>query len=113
MIEAVGLSNEEIRSKSCGASQSEPLDGFEIGFEIIVAFGEKTAQRLLSTESTIQELRGHFHPYRGIKIMPTFHPSDLLKNPQLKREAWADLQLVMRELGLSLPPKTEPRPDRH
>jgi len=48
-------------------------------------------------------LRGQWHEFRGIRLMPTFHPAYLLRNPADKRLVWADIQEVMRELGMPLP----------
>jgi uracil-DNA glycosylase family 4 len=65
---------------------------------IIVALGSFAAQMLLSTEERISKLRGTVHSYEGRKLVATFHPSYLLRNPAEKKSAWADLQLVMKEL---------------
>lgn len=70
--------------------------------KIIVALGKFAAQTLLQTEVPITRLRGQFHSFQGIKLMPTFHPSYLLRNPEAKREAWIDLQQVAHELGLQI-----------
>ena len=48
--------------------------------------------------------RGHWHDYKGIKVMPTFHPAYLLRNPKAKKEVWADLQKVMALFGKSASP---------
>lgn len=71
-----------------------------IGPEIVVAMGKFAAQTLLNTTEAISRLRGRFHPYFDAKLMPTFHPAYLLRNPSDKRLAWQDLQAVMAELGL-------------
>lgn len=74
--------------------------------KIILALGKFAAQTLLQTPIGITQLRGQFHPYKtieGIQIMPTFHPSYLLRNPAAKREVWSDLQQVAKVLGLTLP----------
>ena len=65
---------------------------------IIVALGRPSANTLLGTDAPISALRGKFHHGLGVKIMPTFHPAYLLREPERKREAWADLKLVMAEL---------------
>lgn len=70
--------------------------------KIIVALGKFAAQTLLQTEVPITRLRGQFHSFQGIKLMPTFHPSYLLRNPEAKRQAWIDLQQVAHELGLQI-----------
>jgi len=69
--------------------------------KVIVALGKFAAQTLLETKSPISRLRGRFFDYRGIQLMPTFHPSYLLRKPEDKRLAWDDIQQVMRLLNLS------------
>jgi DNA polymerase len=69
----------------------------------IVALGTFAAQTLLATKEPISRLRGHFHDYHGIPLMPTFHPAFLLRNPAMKREVWADMKQVMQRLGQELP----------
>jgi DNA polymerase len=80
--------------------------------KVIVALGAPASQTLLETKESIGRLRGRFHdfypsgtPLMGepVKLMPTYHPAYLLRNPPDKRKAWDDLQLVMAELGLPLP----------
>jgi DNA polymerase len=72
---------------------------------IIVALGRPASNQLLGTNAPISSLRGRFHDYarpgdrHGLKIMPTFHPAYLLRDPDKKRAAWADLKLVMAELA--------------
>jgi len=65
---------------------------------MIVCLGKFAAQCLLRSEAPISRLRGRFHAYEGIPLMPTFHPAFLLRNPSAKREVWSDLQMVMAEL---------------
>lgn len=65
---------------------------------IIVALGTFAAQTLLKTTQPISQLRGRFHTYHGVKLMPTFHPAFLLRNPERKRAVWEDMQAVQREL---------------
>jgi DNA polymerase len=65
---------------------------------MIVCLGKFAAQCLLRSDAPISRLRGQFHAYEGIPLMPTFHPAYLLRNPSAKREVWSDLQLVMAEL---------------
>ena len=77
---------------------------------IIVALGRPAANTLLGTDAPISTLRGKFHPGLGTRIMPTFHPAYLLREPDRKREAWADLKLVMAELArLGITPPNPPR----
>jgi DNA polymerase len=74
-----------------------------IGPEVIVALGTFSAQTLLHTHEPISKLRGRFHDYHGIPLMPTFHPAFLLRNPSMKREVWDDMQAVMKRLGIKKP----------
>jgi uracil-DNA glycosylase family 4 len=67
---------------------------------VIVALGKFAAQTLLGTETPISRLRGHFHPMGDTVVMPTFHPSYLLRNPAAKREVWEDMKMVMERLKL-------------
>jgi DNA polymerase len=66
---------------------------------IIVALGTFAAQTLLKTKTPISRLRGVWHTYHGIKVMPTLHPAYLLRNPHDKRLVWQDIQVVLREMG--------------
>jgi DNA polymerase len=65
---------------------------------MIVCLGKFAAQTLTRKDAPISALRGRFHSYEGIPLMPTFHPAFLLRNPEAKREVWSDLQQVMKEL---------------
>ena len=65
---------------------------------IIVALGTFAAQTLLKIKTPISRLRGVWHTYHGIKVMPTLHPAYLLRNPNDKRLVWQDIQAVLREL---------------
>lgn len=75
--------------------------------EVVVALGKFAAQTLLQTKEIISRLRGRFHDYHGIPLMPTFHPSALLRDPAKKREVWEDMQQVMKLLGKEAPQKKE------
>jgi len=68
--------------------------------EVVVALGKFAAHTLLNSTVPITRLRGQWQEYRGIPVMPTFHPAHLLRNPALKREVWTDIQQVMRHLGM-------------
>ena len=61
---------------------------------VIVVLGATAAQNLLDTKVPIGKLRGHFHEYMGVKVMPTFHPAYLLRDPHKKREVWEDMKMV-------------------
>jgi DNA polymerase len=62
--------------------------------KVIVALGKYAAQTLLRTDAPISRLRGRLFDYRGAKLIPTFHPAYLLRNPSSKREVWEDMKLV-------------------
>ena len=62
--------------------------------KVIVALGKFGAQTLLRTLDPISRLRGRVYDYRGAKLIPTFHPAYLLRNPSSKREVWEDMKLV-------------------
>jgi uracil-DNA glycosylase family 4 len=66
--------------------------------KVIVALGKYAAQTLLRRETPISRLRGQVFDYRGAKLVPTFHPAYLLRNPSSKREVWEDMKLVKRLL---------------
>jgi uracil-DNA glycosylase len=72
-----------------------------IGPEVVVALGKFAVQTLLRTKAPITQLRGRWYDYHGIKLMPTFHPAYLLRNPNDKRLVWEDIQKVMRALGIA------------
>jgi DNA polymerase len=65
---------------------------------VIVCLGAPAAQTVLGTSATISRLRGAFHDLEGIKVMPTFHPAYLLRNPAAKKEVWEDMKKVMAAL---------------
>ncbi len=69
---------------------------------VIVALGKFAAQTLLSSKTPITRMRGEWHSYRGVKVMPTLHPAYLLRNPADKRLVWADIKQVMAELGIGV-----------
>ena len=62
---------------------------------VIVCLGSVAAQNLLETERKITTMRGHFHDFHGIPVMPTYHPAFLLRNPAMKKPVWEDMQQVM------------------
>jgi uracil-DNA glycosylase len=72
--------------------------------EVIIALGTFAAQTLLATKEPISRLRGRFHEYQGIPLMPTFHPSFLLRNgPEMRWLVWEDMVQVMKLLGMTVP----------
>jgi DNA polymerase len=121
MIQAMGLRREDVyitnivKCRPPGNRDPEPLEietcfpflERQIGAispEVIVALGRVSAGTLLGTKAPLSRLRGRFHDRGGIPIMPTYHPSFLLRQEEERRwkgEAWADLKLVMGRLSLS------------
>jgi len=67
--------------------------------KVIVALGKFAAQALLQSDAPISRLRGRVFDYRGAKLVPTFHPAYLLRNPSSKREVWEDMKLVKKLLN--------------
>jgi DNA polymerase len=67
--------------------------------KVIVTLGKFAAQTLLRTEDPISKLRGRMFDYHGAKLIPTFHPAYLLRNPSSKREVWEDMKLVKKLLA--------------
>lgn len=115
MIIAMGLSREEVyianiikcrppenrnpAPEEIAACQPFLLRQIEaIRPKVICALGSFSAQTLLQTQQKISALRGHFHDFpgvAGVKVLPTFHPAYLLRNPSEKKRVWEDLQKIM------------------
>ena len=115
MIMAMGMTREEVYIANivkCRPPDNRPPQSDEIEAcspflfkqirairpEIICALGTFAAQTLLSTKTPISRLRGKFHDFHGINVLPTFHPAYLLRNPSEKKTAWEDLQIIMHAL---------------
>lgn len=115
IIEAIGLKREEVlignvnRCRPPGnrpptfeeASMCKPFLEREIAIvqpEVIVTLGNTALQNLLGAKQGITKLRGTFQDYKGIKVMPTYHPAYLLRDPSKKREVWEDLKKVRDHL---------------
>lgn len=111
IIEAIGLKREQVlignvnRCRPPGnrapmpdeAATCKPYLEREIAIvqpEVIVVLGNTAMKNLLDTREGITRARGRFHDYKGIKVMPTFHPAYLLRDPSKKRETWEDLKMV-------------------
>ena len=73
--------------------------------QVIVALGATAATYLLGVKQSLASLRGKWHGCRGAKLVVTYHPAFLLRDPRQKGEAWKDLQMVMKEMGLKGPAK--------
>jgi uracil-DNA glycosylase len=71
--------------------------------QVIVALGATAATYLLGHRQPLAGLRGRVHAFRGTQLIVTYHPAFLLRDPRQKKEAWADLQIAMKELGLKMP----------
>ena len=71
--------------------------------EFICCLGAVAAQNLLGTNEAIGRLRGRFHDYRGIKVVATYHPAYLLRNPSAKKNTWGDIKMLMGEMGMEAP----------
>lgn len=67
--------------------------------EFLCCLGATAAQNLLNTTVSIGKLRGAIHDYRGIRVVCTYHPAYLLRNPAMKRECWEDMKFLLREMG--------------
>ncbi len=122
MIEAMGYKREEVfianivkcRPPNNRAPLPEEMDAClpylrqQIGLikpKIIVGMGATAIKGLLGKTAGITRLRGTWQEYEGLKLMPTFHPSYLLRDPSKKKEVWQDLQQVLKALGKEPPPK--------
>lgn len=68
--------------------------------KVIVALGAVAAKYLLGINDSMANLRGHWYDFKGAKLVVTYHPAYLLRDPRQKKEAWKDLQMVMKYLGL-------------
>ncbi len=84
---------------------------FERQFEIlqpehIVCVGAVPAQALLKTTEAVGKLRGRWHRYGDAKVLVTYHPSYLLRNPSAKKYVWDDMQVLLKEMGLPVPGKS-------
>ena len=72
-----------------------------VGPQVIVALGSTAATYLLGVRQSLASLRGRWHRARGAKVVVTYHPAFLLRDPRQKGEAWKDLQMAMKELELN------------
>jgi DNA polymerase len=92
---------EPVEANTCSQFQLRQIDVVQP--EAIVALGATAATYLLGVKQSLSSLRGRWHRCRGAKLAVTYHPAFLLRDPRQKAEAWKDLQMVMRELGLTPP----------
>lgn len=117
MIQAMGLKREEvyianivkcrppsnrvpepIEANTCDPFLLQQIDVVQP--QVVVALGSTAATYLLGAKQSLSGLRGRWHSCRGAKLAVTYHPAFLLRDPRQKGEAWKDLQMVMKELGL-------------
>ena len=69
--------------------------------DFICALGSVAAQTLLETATPIGRLRGRYHDFGNARLLPTYHPSYLLRNPEKKRDVWQDMQMLIRDMDLA------------
>jgi DNA polymerase len=122
MIEAMGLKREDIyianvvkcrppENRTPERDEMETCSPFlvrqieAIQPKVLVALGATATKALLGVNEPMSALRGRWHDFRGTKLVATYHPAYLLRDPRQKGEAWKDLQMAMRELGLPMPAK--------
>jgi DNA polymerase len=122
MIGAMGLQREEVyianivKCRPPGNRVPEPVEANTcsqfllrqmdvVQPQVVVALGATAATYLLGVKQSLSSLRGRWHECRGAKLVVTYHPAFLLRDPRQKAEAWKDLQMVMAELGLKAPAK--------
>lgn len=75
---------------------------------IIIALGAVSACSLLDMKGSLGSMRGRIHDFNGTKLVVTYHPAYLLRNPDAKRQVWEDVKMAMAELGLK-PPEIQSR----
>ncbi|MGA3333707.1 MAG: uracil-DNA glycosylase [Terracidiphilus sp.] len=117
MIAAMGLTREEcyianvVKCRPPGNRTPEPEEANTclpflfrqidvVRPQVLVALGATAATYLLGARQPLAGLRGRIHAFRGMSLIVTYHPAFLLRDPRQKKEAWADLQIAMKELGL-------------
>lgn len=122
MITAMGLKREEVyianivKCRPPGNRNPEPVEAETcrpflarqidvVQPEFIVALGATAATYLLGVRQSLTSLRGTWRQSRGARVLVTYHPAFLLRDPRQKGEAWKDLQMVMAEMGLKGPKK--------
>ena len=111
IIESIGFSRDEVfigNINRCRPPGNRPPERVEadacrpfllreiavVKPKVIVVLGTTAAHNLLQIKTPISKLRGNFHDYFGVKVMPTFHPAYLLRDPNKKREVWEDMKKV-------------------
>jgi uracil-DNA glycosylase family 4 len=119
MIEAMGLTRDDVyicNVVKCRPPENRKPEDDEVATcspylyrqidviapKAIVCLGGTAAQTLLKTKDPISRFRGNWFDFRNTKLMATYHPAYLLRNPAAKSEVWKDLQKVMAHLGLEV-----------
>jgi DNA polymerase len=127
MITAMGLRREEVYIANivkCRPPQNRTPERDEcdtcspfllrqievIAPKVIVALGAVAAKNLLAVNDSMSNLRGRWYDFRGARLLVTYHPAYLLRDPRQKKEAWKDLQMVMKYLGLKPAARSQPEP---
>ena len=115
IIEAIGLDRSQVYianilkcrppgNRDPEADEVETCEGFmfkqieAIQPKVIVGLGRYAAQTMLRTKTPISKIRGNFFQFQGRLLVPTFHPSYLLRNPSAKRQVWEDMKAVREKL---------------
>lgn len=113
MLGAIGLSRAEVHLSlltRCHAQEPAGKEAVDaclpyllkeimlVAPKVICAMGPLTAQKLLHTSKPLSQLRGRFHDFQGIPLIPTFSPEFLLKNPEMKKATWMDLQMIQKKM---------------
>jgi uracil-DNA glycosylase family 4 len=118
MIDAMGLERKDVyiaNIVTCRPPENRPPEKDEVATcspfllrqldvirpKVIVCLGGVAAQTLLATKRSISHFRGQWLDFRGTRLMATYHPAYLLRNPNAKGDVWKDLQKVMTALGLT------------
>ena len=115
MLQAMGFRREDVYLSNilkCCPSDPQPRPDMSVCLsflerqiavvrpEVICTLGAVAAQTLLRMGGGVASIRGQFQQYKGRPLMPTYHPTFLLRHPEHKRQAWQDLQQVMAVLKL-------------
>lgn len=91
----------DLESQFCSTFYERQLEIIRPDF--ICCLGSVAAKTLLETTQSIGKLRGRFHLWRDIRVIATYHPAYLLRNPTAKRSVWEDMQMLISAMGIELP----------
>ena len=124
IIEAMGLTRDEIyilntikcrppgnrnptpdEQQNCAGFLKRQLEIIQP--EYIVCLGAIATHSFLECKTPIGQMRGQFFDKNGIKVLCTFHPAYLLRDPRRKRDVWDDIQFLMKDMGLTIPKNSE------